>query len=159
MHLLSGPSALMCLQDFARSGRNGTTVYRSILDARGPNYVPPTTNLEGRVAQLAERAGITLRRQVNLGGEMWDGRVDFIEEAVSLIVEVQSERYHAALCDRVADEIRHRKLQDDGFSLLELWDNDVWTRSAFTVARLREAVRAAKARRFSPSKRHTSVSF
>jgi very-short-patch-repair endonuclease len=121
--------------------------------------VPPTNNLEGRVAQLATQAGLTLRRQVDLGGAMWDGRVDFVEDDVHLVVEVQSERYHSSLCDRLADELRHQTLRDDGFDVLELWDSDVWTRAAYAVSRLRAAVRAAKHRRLSPSERHTSVSF
>jgi very-short-patch-repair endonuclease len=159
MGLLSGPSARACLDELRRSGRNGTAVYESILEVRGPNYVPPTNNLEGKVAQLGRQAGIGLRRQVNLGGESWDGRVDFIEDVVRLVVEVQSERYHSALCDRRADEIRRAALEADGFGVLELWDSDVWTRSAFAVSRLREAVRDAKHRPFSPSERHTCVSF
>jgi very-short-patch-repair endonuclease len=158
-HLLSGASGRACLDDLAASGRDGTTVYRSILDVRGRDYVPPTNNLEGRMAQLATQAGINLRRQVELGGETWDGRVDFVEDDVRLVVEVQSERYHSALCDRMADEMRRQKLEDDGFYLLELWDNDIWTRSVYAISRLRQAAREAKMGRLLPSKRHTSVSF
>jgi len=159
MGLLSGASARACLQEMRRSGRNGTLAYESILDVRGDDYTPTTTNLEGRLAQLAERARIKLRRQINLGGEQWDGRVDFIEDDVKLVVEVQSERFHTALSDRVADEIRHAALEADGFEVLEVWDTDVWTRGTYVVGRLRESIRAAKARRFSPSERHRSVSF
>jgi very-short-patch-repair endonuclease len=159
MHLLSGPSAQMCLDDLAKSGRNGTVVFRKILKARGPNYVPPATNLEGRMRQLADEAGITLRRQVNLGGETWDGRVDFFEDDVKLVVEVQSERYHTALCDRLADEARHAALEADGFAYMEVWDADVWTRPRDVVRRLRAAVRSARLSAFSLSKQHMGVSF
>ena len=110
------------------------------------------------MAQLADQAGIKLRRQIDLGGETWDGRVDFVEEDVRLVVEVQSERYHSALCDQRADEIRRAALEADGFGVLELWDSDIWTRSAFAVSRLRQAVRLARPRRLSHSDRHTSVS-
>ena len=34
----------------------------------------------------------------------------------------------------------------DGFEVLELWDSDVWTRGAYAVSRLRQAVHLAKAR-------------
>jgi very-short-patch-repair endonuclease len=158
MGLLSGQSARACLNDLRKSGRNGTTVYESMLNTRGDGYTPTTTNLEGRVAQLAEQARIKLRRQVNLGGEQWDGRVDFIEDDVKLVVEVQSERFHTALSDQVADEIRHAALAADGFEVLEVWDADVWTRGTYVVGRLRQAIRAAKQRRFSPSEQHKSVS-
>jgi very-short-patch-repair endonuclease len=157
MNLLSGRSARACLEDLRRSGRNGTSVYEAILEPRGDGYRPTTTNLEGRVAQLATRAGITLRKQVDVGGETWDGRVDFIEADVRLVVEVQSERYHTALCDERADAIRRASLEADGFDVLELWDSDVWTRGAYAVTRLRQAVRSAKARRFSLSGAHKNV--
>jgi very-short-patch-repair endonuclease len=157
MGLLSGPSARACLADLRKSGKNGTTVYESILDMRGPNYVPPTNNLEGRMAQLSRQAGINLRRQVDLGGGTWDGRVDFIEDDVCLVVEVQSERYHTALCDQQADAIRRSALEADGFDVLEVWDSDVWTRGSTVVARLRQATRVAKAKRFSLSGAHNDV--
>ena len=148
MGLLSGPSARACLEDLRKSGRNGTAVYESILEVRGPNYVPPTNNLEGRMAQLADQAGIKLRRQIDLGGETWDGRVDFIEDDVRLVVEVQSERYHSALCDQRADEIRRAALEADGFGVLELWDIDVWTRRRAAVSASAPSRPIAKARRF-----------
>jgi hypothetical protein len=141
MNLLSGRSARACLEEMRASGRNGTSVYESIVASRGDGYVPPTNNLEGRVAQLAAQAGI-----------------DFIEDDVRLVVEVQSERHHSALCDKRADEIRHESLEADGFSVLEVWDADVWTRGSHVVSRLHQAIGAARARRFSLSNEHKSVS-
>ena len=142
--LLSGASAQQCLDDLARRGRNGTVVYRDIIKARGPDYVPPTTNLESRVKELAEQAGITLRRQVNLGDERWDARVDFLEDHVKLVVEVQSELHHSSLSDLEADAERRERLKADGFRVLEVWDTDVWTRGSKVIAELREAARSAK---------------
>jgi very-short-patch-repair endonuclease len=97
------------------------------------------------VKELAEEAGITLRRQVDLGGdEHWDGRVDFFEDNVKLVIEVQSESYHTALCDKEADAIRRAKLEADGFWFLEVWDVDVWTRPGWVVGRFREAIVRSK---------------
>jgi very-short-patch-repair endonuclease len=144
--LLSGRSGKACLDDLAQRGRDGTVVYRGIIKARGDDYVPPATNLESRVMELAEEAGIKMRRQVNVGGEQWDGRVDFRPEATSLVLEVQSELYHASLCDREADAIRRKQLEADGFKWLELWDNDIWTRPGWAVDQIRRAVRGAKSR-------------
>jgi len=123
--LLSGRSAQACLDDLAERGRNGTVVYREIIRARGKDYVRPATNLEARVKELAEEAGIKLRRQVNLGDEQFDGRVDFYEDEARVIFEVQSELHHWALCDREADAIRRAALERDGFRFVELWDSDI----------------------------------
>ena len=142
--LLTGPSANRCLLDLAQRGRDGTVVYRDIIKARGPDYIPPATNLESRMNELADAAGIKLRRQVNLGDEQWDGRVDFFEDDVKLIVEVQSELYHSSLCDREADATRRARLEADGFRVLEVWDADVWTRGSYVIAELRRAVRNSK---------------
>jgi very-short-patch-repair endonuclease len=142
--LLCGPSAQRCLDDLAQRGLDGTVIYRDILNQRGPGYIPPTTNLESRMKELGEEAGINLRRQVNLGDEQWDGRVDFLEDDVKLVVEVQSELHHSSLCDVEADGARRARLEADGFSVLEVWDTDVWTRGSTVVAELRRGVRAAK---------------
>jgi very-short-patch-repair endonuclease len=142
--LLSVRSAKACLDDLAQRGRDGTVVYREIIKARGDDYVPPASNLESRVMELAEEAGIKMRRQVNVGGEQWDGRVDFLAQDAPLVLEVQSEMYHASLSDRQADEIRRKQLEADGFRWLELWDNDIWTRPGWAVDQIRRAVRAAK---------------
>jgi len=142
--LLSGPSARACLDDLAQRGRDGTVVFRSILDERPDDYIPTASNLESRVKELAADAGVRLRRQVDLGGDDWNGRVDFYEEDVKLIVEVQSEAHHTALTDVEADEARRGRLEADGFSFLEVWDTDVWANPSLVVAKLRRAVAEAK---------------
>ncbi len=143
--LLTGRSAQRCLDDLAERGRDGTVVYRDIIKARGPSYVPPTTNLESRMAELAQHAGIKLRRQVNLGGdEHWDGRVDFFEDDAKLVFEVQSELYHASLSDREGDAARRARLERDGFSVVEVWDSEVWGPSRVVAEKMRVAVLEAK---------------
>ena len=142
--LLSGRSARACLEDLAQRGRDGTVLYRKIVKARGDDYVPPTTNLESRVKELADEVGIKLRCQSDLGGEQWDGRVDFFEDDVKLIIEVQSELHHTALVDVEADAERRQRLEADGFRFLEVWDADVWTHPASVTFRIREAIRHLK---------------
>lgn len=61
---------------------------------------------------------------------LWSERV--------VIFEVQSERYHSALVDVIADARRLTQLRDDGFEVAELTDDDVWARP-WSVARLTEA--------------------
>ena len=120
-------------------------VYRQIINERGDDYVPPASNLESRVKELAEEAGLKLRRQVDLGGDAhWDGRVDFFEDDVKLVIEVQSEAHHTSLSDMTADAIRRAKLEADGFSFMEVSDTDVWTRPWLVVDRIRQAIRVRK---------------
>jgi very-short-patch-repair endonuclease len=138
--LLSGRSARACLEDLQQRGRDGTVVYRQIVKARGDDYVPPASNLESRVKELAEEAGIKLRRQVDLGGEQWSGRVDFYEDDVKLVVEVQSELHHTSLVDVQADAQRRARLEAAGFTFLEVWDTDIWARPGSVTYRIRQAI-------------------
>jgi len=144
LRLLSGRSARACLEDLEKRGRDGTVVYREIIKERGDSYVPPASNLESRVKELAADAGMRLRRQVDLGGEHWDGRVDFFEDDVKLVVEVQSERHHTALVDVEADADRRARLEAAGFTFLEIWDADVWSNPGMVVARMQRAATTAK---------------
>lgn len=136
MRLLSGASLARFLHQLGRRGRNGTAGLRRFLDTRGEQYTPPASGLEGRAIQILAGARVHLRRQVDSGGETWTGRVDLRAEDVALIVEVQSERYHAALVDRDADARRIRQLEEDGFVVVEVTDTEVWTRPSVVVDRV-----------------------
>ena len=138
--LLSVGSSMACLDDLAQRGRDGTVVYRDILKARGNHYVAPASGLESRVKELGEEAGLNLRRQVNLGNdERFDGRVDFYEDKAKVVFEVQSELYHWALSDEEADAERRRQLEEDGYAVHEIWEEDIWTRPGDVVRRMRRA--------------------
>lgn len=141
LRLLSGRSIATCLGDLGASGRNGVGGLRRYLEPRGVEYTPPATGLEGRVAVLLAGAGIAVRPQVDSGGERWTGRVDFRHESLPLIVEVQSEMYHAALTNTDDDERRLARLRQDGFEVVEVWDDEVWTRPGEFVARVGQALR------------------
>lgn len=128
MRLLSGPSIGSFLDELGRRGRNGTAGLRAYLAARGPGYVPPATGLEARAMQLFRAAGIEMRRQVDSGGNLWVGRVDFRHVRLPLIAEIQSEAYHSALLDREHDRRRRRALEAAGFVVVEISDEQVWSR-------------------------------
>lgn len=140
MRLLSGSSIGECLDDLGERGRNGTAGLRQYLARRGLAYTPPATGLEGRTMQILDQAGIAMRRQVDSGGTGWSGRVDFRHEGLPVILEVQSEMYHAALSDRLADQLRIAKLTDAGFTVVEVWDDAVWSRPSELVASVRRAI-------------------
>ncbi|HNI34897.1 MAG TPA: hypothetical protein PLV93_05825 [Microthrixaceae bacterium] len=141
--LLSGRSVRRFLGQMGERGRNGTAGLRRYYNKRGDDYEPPASGLEGRVMQLLDDAGVPMRRQIDSGGEHWTGRVDFRHETLPVILEVQSEEYHASLTAKGHDAERRRRLEDDdGFAVEEIWDTDVWARP-WKVA---EAVRSAIAR-------------
>jgi very-short-patch-repair endonuclease len=128
------------LEDWADRGRGGTVVMREIIEARPRLYVPPASNLESRFATLARRHGIgPFRRQVNLGGEFWIGRVDFLHERCPLIVEVQSEAFHAALVDQASDARRFAMLDAAGFTVEPVWDHEIWGHPQAAMDRIRRA--------------------
>jgi len=141
MRLLSGPSLAGMLVDLGARGRNGVTGVRRYLDDRGADYVPAATGIETRTMQILGDAGIVVERQVDLGGEeCWTGRVDFRVVGMPIVIEVQSQLHHAALVDRMADDARRSRLESDGFSVVELWDTEVWSRPVIAVARVAAAI-------------------
>lgn len=147
-NLLSGPSTRRVLDELAERGRNGIAVGRELLDERPADYVPPASGLEARFAQVIREAGLPpMRRQVDLGGERWSGRVDFRAVDLPLVVECQSERYHASLCDRADDARRRARLEADGFVVVEVWDVEVWHRPGDVVGRVLAARSLARASR------------
>ena len=142
--LISAPSIARFLEEVGERGRNGTAGLRDYLANRGDDYVAPASNLEARLNEILAEAGLTVRRQVDLGGQQWSGRVDFVCEGTRLVIEAQSERFHASLSDRQADAERRRRLERDGFAVVEVWDADVFYRPAEVVERVRRALRSLR---------------
>jgi very-short-patch-repair endonuclease len=149
LRLLSGPVLRDCLDELAVCGRPGIVRLRELLDDRGVAYVPPASGLEARFAAITRGAGLpAMERQANLGDdEAWTGRVDFFESALAHIVEVDSERYHAALVDRRADEARQLRLEAAGFTVTRVADVDVWHRPHVVIAAVRAGRQRALQRR------------
>jgi len=146
MRLLSGPSIERFIDEMGRRGRNGTAGLRRYLAARGPDYVPPASNVEARAIQVLREWGFHFRRQVDSGGDRWTGRVDLRHATLPLIVEIQSERYHSALVDQLADRRRIAELEAAGFVVIEVTDLQVWTRPRELVEAVREGILEARRR-------------
>ncbi len=145
--LLSGRSIAALLADFGRRGRNGTAGLRAYFEPRGLDYTPPASGLESRVMELLDEHGIPMDRQVDSGdGDRWIGRVDFRHPTLPLVLEVQSEKFHSALCDREADAIRIAALEAAGFVVVEVTDDTVWARPAELIAAVRDGMRRARCR-------------
>jgi hypothetical protein len=149
--LLSGPSLERFVGQMGKRGRNGVALLRELLNARGPGYVPPASNLEHRTIEVLGQVGVHLRRQVDSGDdENWTGRVDLRDEKYPLIVEVQSEKYHSALLDVLADERRRKSLERAGYVVVEITDVEVWTTPKVVQARVRSALGSVR-RRMTPA--------
>ena len=125
MRVLSGPSIATFLGDMGAMGRNGTAGLREI---------------------LAE-AGIEVRRQVNVGSEAWTGRVDGLVVGTRVVIEIQSWRYHGALVDREADALRIKHLEADGFTVVEVTDDHVWSDPGEVIRRVSAAIVLDRTRR------------
>lgn len=111
----------------SKQGRNGLRDLRKLLDDRALHETSAESNNERRFEYLARRAGIiTLRRQVNVRAAAWIGRVDFEDTDLPFIVEIQSERYHTSWAARRADADRIRKLEAAGYTVLVIWDHELW---------------------------------
>jgi very-short-patch-repair endonuclease len=146
--IVSYGSLTAVIEEMSRRGRPGLKILRSLVDERGPSYVPPASNLEARFEQILARSGRRpMRRQVDTGDESrWIGRVDFRDDALPVIVEVQSERFHIGLTASHDDTLRVARLQQTGFEVVEVTDVDVYHHPEVVLARL-DAARARAARR------------
>lgn len=123
----------------SKQGRNGLCPLRELLEQRGDDQPPPESNNERRFLDLARLAGFDdLERQVNVGVACWIGRVDFMARALRLIVEVHSERYHSSWANRQADAERIRRLEAEGYTVLVVWDRELWYEGDVVVERLRQ---------------------
>lgn len=130
------------LGEMAERGRPGIQLMRGLLAERGPGYVPPASGLELRFEQVLQQHGERpFVRQVDVGGDTWTGRVDYLDPELPLILEINSARYHAALTDARADERRYAKLRDDGFMVVALTDIEVWHEPLVVISKVRDARR------------------
>lgn len=139
--LLSAPSVRRELAAIMHRGRAGTAALRELLDALPEDYVPAASGLESRFATIvADHDLPPMRRQVDLGdGQRWCGRVDFVAVDLPLVVEVDSDRYHRALSDQVADAERRSRLERAGFFVVRVSEFEVWHRSDEVARRVRQA--------------------
>lgn len=143
--LVSGRSLRRVLDSLPKRGFRGTALLRKILKDRGEEWVPPASGLESRAMSLLERNGcIGFERQVDLGADEWVGRVDFINRVSKVVIEVQGDRHHAALSSQRDDSERFAQLEASGFTVVAVWEDELWYRPTDFLARLRTATGARK---------------
>jgi len=78
---------------------------------------------------------------------VWRGRVDLLADRLPLVVEVQSEKFHTALLDRVADERRRAGLEAAGYTVVEVTEEELWCTPEVARDRVASAVRKLRAHR------------
>jgi very-short-patch-repair endonuclease len=143
--LQSGASLRATFAELAGRGRKGTVAMREFLDSHPVDWVPPASNLEARFAEIMRGAWLgEWRRQIDVGETHWVGRVDFLNDRLPVIVEVQSERYHTALLDRAADAKRIAELEAAGFVVVEVSDTWIWHDRSRVIAEVRAACDTAR---------------
>jgi very-short-patch-repair endonuclease len=141
------PAMLPALHDtfgeLAQRGRKGIASMRRILAARPPGTVVPASGLERRFEDILRHAGeAPLRRQVDVGGDTWLGRVDYVDDVHLFVVEIDSALHHTSVSDRRRDEARDAALLAAGYrEVLRITDTDIWRRPWAVVEAVREARR------------------
>jgi hypothetical protein len=122
-------------------GREGSTLMRRLLSERGAGYIPPASGLEALFFAVLVAAGIEPPdRQVDLGGEAWIGRVDFVYRRAKLIIEVDSDRHHSSKLDTEVDARRDAALRAAGFRVLRISEDQLKHRPHEVVALVRSAL-------------------
>ena len=145
LRLVTGRLLRRTLADLAEHGRPGIQVMRELIDERGDDYRPTESNAEGRFQELMRKAGIhSFERQVDVGACDWLGRVDFRDREVPLVVEIDSETFHASLTDQMHDHQRRDALRAAGYEVMVIASYDLWHCPREVQARVlaaREALR------------------
>jgi very-short-patch-repair endonuclease len=135
------------LAELADHGRPGIVLMRELIEARPAEHRPAESNTEARFDQLMREDGQRpMRRQVELGDADWVGRSDYVDDESMLIVEIQSDLFHGSLLDRRRDALRLERLQTMGWTVLEVWEHDVWHRPQQVVGLVRRHRRAQRGR-------------
>lgn len=146
-HLVTGQVLHSMLDELATRGRPGISVMRTLLADRPPAYRPHESGLELRFTRLLADAGEhPMDRQVDVGGGCWIGRVDFVDRAARVIVEVQSLEHHGTSLERAADAARIAALEAAGWTVIEVTEHELWFAPGAMLRRVAEARRAGRRR-------------
>lgn len=107
------------LGELAERGRSGISVMRRLLELRGDGYVAPASELEAMFEGILTAGGEPIpRKQVNLGGDEWAGRVDYFDDPINVVWEIDGRRWHTALLDLEADQLRENELVAAGLTVV-----------------------------------------
>jgi very-short-patch-repair endonuclease len=129
------------LPELAARGRTGIANMRLLLDERPVGTAVAASGNEHRFEEVLRNAGICgFERQVDVGGHAWFGRCDYVRLGIRLIVEVDSRLHHTSVTDRANDAARDAALRAAGWTVVRIWDDDLWQRPWDVVDRLRTVI-------------------
>ena len=117
----------VCTADVARRGKPGVIRLGDVLDARGPGYVPPQSELEARLlATLAAAELPAPERQFPLPGRgAVDGVVDAAYPDVRVVLEADGRRWHTRIRDLRRDHLRDAEAARVGWQTLRFLYEEV----------------------------------
>ena len=142
MRLVDHASLRETYEDLDKPGRRGVRPMGRLIGMRGADYVAPESGLEGRLNHILKRADLPgVRRQVEVGGEQWLGRVDFRLGDAPLLIEVQSDTYHWSLSSTDDDLRRTQALEAAGFRVVPIWESTLWSDKKGVAATVEAAFR------------------
>jgi very-short-patch-repair endonuclease len=169
MHLVTIEALHDMLVEMAERGRTGIGPMRRILAKRSPGYVPNESELENDFERLLEQAGEPLpRRQVDVGGEKWVGRVDYRDDDSPVVWEIDGRTHHQQLLDAERDAKRRVELTAAGLVPVEFKRHQIkhqpeWVigivrqmRARYSVSATGEKTRPVVARNAKPKRRSTA---
>ncbi|HEX4903970.1 MAG TPA: hypothetical protein VFU93_00870 [Acidimicrobiales bacterium] len=128
------------LPELAKQGRNGIVAVREALASRPPDAVK-LTGLERKFEHILLNAGLAVpRRQIDLGGHSWFGRVDYYDDPIKVIYEIDSAAHHTTETDRRNDALRDRAALEAGFNeVVRIPEEHVWYESHLVVSAVMQA--------------------
>lgn len=146
-NLVSWAALHEMLNDIRERGRSGTTLMKILADERLPGSSPTESRNEEQLEKILANAGASLlRRQAIVGGHEPIGRVDYRDDDLLLAVEVNSITYHSSPSDRGADRLRYQRLNDAGFTVAVVWEDDLWSHPNAVLQTVTEGRRLANDR-------------
>jgi very-short-patch-repair endonuclease len=130
------------LPELAKSGRNGIVVTREALSTRPPDPVK-RTGMERKFERILDTAGLSVpRRQVDLGGHSWIGRVDYYDDPYKIIYEIDSEAHHTTETDKRNDALRDDAALAAGFNeVVRIPEEHIWYEPHLVLEAVRDARR------------------
>lgn len=123
--LVTLPELSEALATVARRGKRGIRALRTILEQRGPGYVPPQSRLERRFLEVIDGSGLPapVRQMEAPWRTILPERVDFAYPQARLVIEVDGRRWHARYLDHENDRRRDNLATLAGWKVLRFsWE-------------------------------------
>lgn len=109
-----------CFRELLSPGRKGMEKLATILDARGPGYVPAASELERLLFEVVAGAGLPdpVRQYPLPGRQEVKGCVDAAFVEARLILEADGRRWHTRVADFARDKARDKQAARVGWQTL-----------------------------------------